>query len=59
MARVIGTTTLVGTGIKTINVGMQPTWARFKVCSRTSSQSYSHLSEGETDGNTQIECLNW
>lgn len=51
--RVTGTTTFTGTGIKTISVGFQPTWARFVVCSKTSSQNFSHMSIGETDGTTQ------
>lgn len=45
--RLLGTTTLGSVGTKTINFGFRPTWARFKVCSKTSSQSYEHLSLGE------------
>lgn len=53
MTRITGPTTLTGTGIKTISVGFQPTWATFKVCSKVSSQNFSHLSIGETDGTAQ------
>lgn len=54
MSRITGALTVTGTGIKTFNLGFQPTWIRFVVCSRTSAQTYSHMSIGETDGTTQL-----
>ncbi len=50
---VTGPVTFTGTGIKTISVGFQPTWARFVVVSKTSSQSFAHTSLGESDGSFQ------
>lgn len=54
MSRVTGLITLTGTGLKTISVGFQPTWARLEVCAKTTPQGFSHTSAGETDGSSQF-----
>lgn len=54
MAYFCGTTTQGTTGIKTINVGFQPSRLNFTVCQKFgTNEPYHHLSVGRADGTRQ------
>lgn len=52
MAYATGRFTLSATGLTTLGIGFQPTWARFRVTGKT-SDTVSHLSLGGADGTNQ------
>lgn len=54
MSYATGRFTLSATGVTTLVVGFQPTWARFRVTGKA-SDTVDHLSLGGTDG-TNMNC---